>query len=213
MTAKEVCRDMDHLDDMLPELLLGTLGVAAQQAAERHLSGCERCQAEVARLSPPAEGLLGLVATEPPPAGVLERVVGQMEAPGRFARFAEPLAQLLDIRRERVLQVLESLSDPGAWLPGPTDEIQLVPVETGPAKEGMLAAFVRVPAGQRFPRHTHHGREWNLVLEGGFREDSGREVWPGELLEKEDGSAHEFSALEGPACIAASIIEGVTSFE
>jgi len=205
---------MDHLDDMLPELLLGTLGVAAQQAAERHLSGCERCRAEVARLSPPVEGMLGLVAPEPSPAEVLERVVGQMEGPGRFARFAEPLAQLLDISRERVLQVLESLSEPGAWLPGPTDEIQLVPVETGPAKEGMLAAFVRVPAGQRFPRHTHHGREWNLVLEGGFREDSGREVWPGELLEKEDGSTHGFSALEsGPACIAASIIEGVTSFE
>ena len=205
---------MDHLDDMLPELLLGALGASAQQAAERHLADCERCRAEVARLAPPVEGLLSLVPSEAPPRAVLERVVGQMEAPGRFARFAEPLAQLLDIPRERVLAVLQSLSDPAAWLPGPTDEIQLVPVETGPAKAGMMAAFVRVPPGQRFPQHTHHGREWNLVLEGGLREDSGREVWPGELLEKEDGSTHGFSALEsGPACIAASIIEGVTSFE
>jgi putative transcriptional regulator len=205
---------MAHLDDMLPELLLGTLEPSAQQAAERHLSGCERCRAEAARLAPSVEGLLSLVPPEPPPAGVLERVVGQMEAPGRFTRFAEQLAGLLDITRERVLEVLQSLSDPAAWLPGPTDEIQLVPVETGPAKAGMMAAFVRVPPGQRFPRHTHHGREWNLVLEGGIREDSGREVWPGELLEKDDGSSHGFSALEGgPACIAASIIEGVTSFE
>ncbi|HEX8705819.1 MAG TPA: cupin domain-containing protein [Myxococcaceae bacterium] len=205
---------MDHLDDILPELLLGTLGVSARQAAERHLAGCERCQAELTRLAPSAEGLLSLVPPAPPPSGVLGRVVGQMESPGRFDRFADQLAALLDIPRERVLEVLQSLSNPEAWLPGPTDEIQLVPVETGPAKAGMMAAFVRLPPGQRFPRHTHHGREWNLVLEGGFREDSGREVWPGEMLEKDDGSTHGFSAIEGgPACIAASIIEGVTSFE
>ena len=205
---------MDHLDDILPELLLGTLGASAQQAAERHLARCGQCRGEVVRLAPSVEEMKELVVPEVPPPGVLERVGAQMEAPGRFARFAEQVAALLDVTRERALAVLESLSDPGAWLPGPTEEIQLVPVETGPAKAGVLAAFVRVPPGQRFPRHTHHGREWNLVLEGGIREDSGREVWPGELLEKEDGSTHGFSALEGgPACIAASIIEGVTSFE
>jgi putative transcriptional regulator len=204
---------MDHLDDILPELLLGTLESSAQQAAERHLARCERCRGELARLAPSVEGLTALVVPEVPPPAVLERVVARMEAPGRFARFAEQVAVLLDVTRERALAMLESLSEPSAWLPGPTDEILLVPVETGPAKAGMLAAFVRVPPGQRFPRHTHHGREWNLVLEGGIREDSGREVWPGELLEKEEGSVHDFTALEGPSCIAASVIDGVTSFD
>jgi putative transcriptional regulator len=204
---------MDHLDDILPDLLLGTLGSSAQQAAERHLVGCRRCQAELARLAPGVSGLTALVVPEAPPAAVLEQVVARMEAPGRFARFAEQVAALFDLTREQALAVLESLSEPSAWLPGPTDEIQLVPVETGPAKAGMLAAFVRVPPGLRYPRHTHHGREWNLVVEGGLREDSGREVWPGELLEKEEGSVHDFTALEGPACIAAAVIDGVTSFD
>jgi putative transcriptional regulator len=204
---------MDHLDDILPELLLGALGSSAQQAAERHLDRCERCRGEVARFAPSVEGMMNLVIPEIPPPAVLERVVASMEAPGRFARFAEQVAALLDLTRERALAVLESLSDPSAWMPGPTEQIQLVPVETGPARAGVLAAFVRVPPGQRFPRHTHHGREWNLVLEGGIREDSGHEVWPGEMLEKEEGSAHAFTALEGPACISATILDGVTSFE
>jgi putative transcriptional regulator len=168
---------------------------------------------EVDRLAPSVEGLMNLVVPEMPPAAVLERVVASMEAPGRFARFAGQVAALLDLTRERALEVLESLSDPSSWLPGPTEEIQLVPVETGPEKAGVLAAFVRVPPGQRFPRHTHHGREWNLVLEGGICEDSGHQVWPGELLEKEEGSAHGFTALEGPACIAVAVIDGVTSFD
>jgi putative transcriptional regulator len=29
----------------------------------------------------------------------------------------------------------------------------------------------------------------------------------------DEGSAHDFVALEGPACIAAAIIDGVTSFD
>jgi putative transcriptional regulator len=204
---------MAHLDDMLPELLLGTVEPSARQAAERHLAECERCRAELARLSPGVEGLAALVVPVEPPPGVLARVVAEMEAPGRFGRFAEKVAALFDLTRERTLAVLESLSDADAWLQGPVEGIQLMPVEAGPAKSGMMAAFVRLSPGVRFPRHTHHGHEWNLVLEGGFREDSGHEVWPGELLEKASGSAHDFVAIDGPACIAAALIDGVTSFD
>ncbi len=204
---------MSHLDDILPELLLGTLDLPTRRAAEQHLATCEDCRGEVALLSPAVEGLASLVAPGEPPAGVLERVVGEMEGPGRFARFAEKVAALLDLTRERALALLESLSDPDAWLPGPAEGIQLLPVETGPAKQGMLAAFVRVPPGARFPRHTHHGHEWNLVLEGGLREGSGRETWPGEVLEMDEGSTHDFTALEGPACIAAAVIDGFTSID
>lgn len=204
---------MTHLDDILPELLLGTLDLPARQAAEHHLVGCERCRAEAARLSPGVEGLMALVDAMEPPPGVLARVVAEMEGPGRFARFAGKVAAFFDLTREKALAVLESLSDPGAWQPGPAEGIQVLPVEAGPAKAGMLAAFVRVPPGARFPRHTHHGHEWNLVLEGGFREDSGHEVWPGEVLEKDESTTHDFVALEGPACIAAALLNGELSFD
>ncbi len=204
---------MDHLDDILPELLLGTLDLPTRQAAEQHLASCERCRAEASRLLPGVGELAGLVAAEQPPARVLARVMSEMEGPGRFARFADRLAALMDLTRERALEVLESLSQPEAWLPGPTEDILLLPVETGPAKQGMLAAFVRLAPGARFPLHTHHGHEWNLVLEGGLREGSGRETWPGEVMEMPEGSSHDFVALEGMACIAAAIIDGVTSFD
>jgi putative transcriptional regulator len=204
---------MAHLDDILPELLLGTVDASTRQAAEQHLAGCERCRAEVARLSPGVEGLEALVTPGEPPPRVLARVVAEMEGPGRFARFAEKVAAFFDLTREKTLAVLESLSDPESWVEGPVEGVQLMPVETGPAKAGMMAAFVRLAPGVRYPRHTHHGHEWNLVLEGGFREDSGNEIWPGEVLEKEPGSVHDFAAIDGPACIAAALIDGVTSFD
>jgi putative transcriptional regulator len=204
---------MNHLEDILPELLMGTLDLQGRQAAERHLASCERCRSEVARLVPAVEGLTALVAPVEPPPTVLSRVMAEMEGPGRFARFADKVAAFFDLTREKTLALLESLSNPSAWAPGPAENTEILYVEAGPRKAGMLTAIVRVPPGVRFARHTHHGREWNLVLEGGFREDSGHEVWPGEILEKEEGTTHDFVALEGPACIAAAVIDGEVAFE
>ncbi|MCY1019325.1 cupin domain-containing protein [Pyxidicoccus sp. MSG2] len=204
---------MKHVDDILPEWALGTLDAGAREAAERHLADCARCRAEAARLLPVREGLTALVVPVEPPPEVLARVMAQMEGPGRLARFADRVAAFFDLTREKALAVLESVSDPSAWMPGPVDGSELLPVEVGPAREGMLAGILRLNAGVRYPRHTHHGREWNLVLEGGFREDDGHEVWPGEEQEKSESSVHGFTALDGPACICASLLEGVTSFE
>ncbi|MBZ4423198.1 dimethylsulfonioproprionate lyase family protein [Myxococcus sp. RHSTA-1-4] len=204
---------MEHLDDILPEWALGTLAAPEREAAERHLAGCARCRAEAARLRPVREGLTVLEAPVEPPPQVLARVLEQMEGPGRLARFADRVAAFFDLTRERALEVLASVSDPSVWMPGPVEGSELMPVEVGPAREGMLAGILRLNPGVRYPRHTHHGREWNLVLEGGFREDDGHEVWPGEELEKTESSSHGFTALEGPACLCASVLEGVTSFE
>lgn len=204
---------MEHLDDILPEWALGTLAPSVLEAAERHLAGCARCREQAARLVPAREALAGLVAPVEPPASVLGGLMEHMEGPGRFARFADRVAAFFGLPRERALEVLRSISDPAAWGPGPVPGTQLLPVETGGERQGMLAGFLRLPSGVRYPKHSHHGREWNLVLEGGFREDDGHEVWPGEELEKSEASSHGFTALDGPDCICASVLEGMTSFE
>jgi putative transcriptional regulator len=205
---------MEHLDDILPEWALGTLAPAELEAAERHLAGCARCRTEAARLVPARQALTALVTPVEPPPAVLNQLMEQMEGPGRFARFADRVAAFFGLTRDKALEVLQSLSDPSAWMPGPVAGTELLPVETGGERQGMMAAFLRLHPGVRYPRHSHHGgREWNLVLEGGFREDDGHEVWPGEELEKSESSAHGFTALDGPACICASVLEGATSFE
>ncbi|WP_082207115.1 cupin domain-containing protein [Corallococcus macrosporus] len=210
MTGRNVTM-AHHLDDILPEWALGMLEAPAQASVEQHLAACARCRAMADRLVSTHAALASLVV--PPPA-VLARLMDQMEGPGRLARFADQVAAFFDLPRERALALLESVSDPAAWMPGPVEGSELMPVEPGPAREGTMAAILRLQPGVRYPRHTHHGREWNLVLEGGFREDDGHEVWPGEALEKTDGSAHGFTALpEGPACLCASVLEGATSFE
>jgi putative transcriptional regulator len=204
---------MNHLDDILPDLLLCTLPADAQRAAEQHLATCERCRAEAQRLSATIEGLDTLTVPEDPPRDVLDRILQQMEGPGRFRRFEKEIAAFFDVPEAQAQRLLMSLDTPSAWVPGPSRGIRMLPVEAGPAKTGMLAAFVRMQPGARFPLHTHSGREWNFLLEGGIRESSGREFWPGEVLEREEGSAHSFTALQGPPCVAATLLEGVASFD
>jgi putative transcriptional regulator len=195
---------MVHLDDILPELLLGTLDAPARLEAERHLASCAHCRAESERLAPAMRGLaLSVAPVEPPPA-VLARVVAGMEGPGRLARFADKVARLFDVGRDKALRLLESLSEPAAWQPGFMPGMDFVPVEAGAGREGMAAMLVRFAPGMEFPHHEHAtGDEWTLVLEGGLREDSGAEAWPGELMVKAEGSAHALSTLPGPACVVA----------
>ncbi|WP_233278078.1 cupin domain-containing protein [Myxococcus stipitatus] len=204
---------MAHLDDILAEWVLETLEPPAREAAERHLADCARCQGEVRRLSMARDALSVLTPPVEPPASVLGALMERMEGPRRFERFAEPVASFFDLSREHSLRMLESLGDASRWMPGPVEGSELFPVEPGPAREGMMAAVLRLHPGVRYPKHTHLGRELNLVLEGGLREDSGHEVWPGEALEKTVGSAHGFSALLGPACLCAVLLEGATEFE
>lgn len=194
---------MEHLDDILPDLLLGTLEAPARQRAEQHLGTCARCREEAARLSPALGGLAAMVTPLEPPPGVLPQLMARMEGPKRLARFAEQVARFFDVGRERALALLESLSAPGVWLPYKEPGVEVVPVEAGPGRAGMLTAFARLAPETRFSHHAHPTREWTLVLEGGLREDSGLQVWPGDVLEKQPGTEHELTALPGMSCIVA----------
>ncbi|XXF77496.1 cupin domain-containing protein [Myxococcaceae bacterium GXIMD 01537] len=194
---------MRHVDDILPELLLGTLEGSLQREVERHLGGCARCQQEAARLAPALRGLAASVAPVAPPPGVLTSLVAGMEGPGRLARFGDEVARFFDIGRERALTLLESLSDPGVWMPYHEPGVDFLFVEAGPARVGQVTAFARLAPDRSLSHHAHAGREQTLVLEGGLREEPGGEVWPGEVLEKPAGSEHSLTALPGRPCLVA----------
>jgi putative transcriptional regulator len=148
-------------------------------------------------------------AVSPPPQ-LAERLFRAVEGPERFERHAPQVATLFDVDEPRARELLRTLalSGEGAWLPGPVPQVQLMPVTAGPARAGQLAGFARMRAGTRFPTHRHQGLEQVLVLQGGMREDSGQEYWPGELNAQSDGSSHGFDVLPGVDCLVAVLLEG-----
>lgn len=68
--------------------------------------------------------------------------------------------------------------------------------------------FIRMQPGCGYPAHRHTGPEEVLILQGGYRDQTGAHH-AGDYLINEAGSAHYPIALEGPEdCIMLAITHG-----
>ena len=83
----------------------------------------------------------------------------------------------------------------------------------GPKVAGAFCGFVKMGPSVRGRPHQHLGREYMLVLEGGFRQHDGVEVHPGDLHVMEEGTAHGFTIFHDETCIAAAVVFGGVSFD
>lgn len=121
-----------------------------------------------------------------------------LDATPRHARFADTVAELLDIDREGALSLLEAVDQPASWAPGLFPQMQLFHVDGGPAVAQAVTGFVRLEAGAAFPEHRHLGEERCLVLQGYYTDlASGREYGPGDLAVAPTHSAHGFKVVDG----------------
>ena len=130
------------------------------------------------------------------------------ELPLRFAPFFDRLSALWDVPEASVVAVLERARDPAAWQKSKLPGLRLIDIEAGGRCRGADVHLVRFSPGMRFPRHRHPGAEALLVLEGSYRDSSGRVVGPGDLHEMLPGSEHGFVVARNEPCIAASVQYG-----
>ncbi|MBL8952070.1 MAG: cupin domain-containing protein [Myxococcaceae bacterium] len=128
----------------------------------------------------------------------------RLEGPERFFHLAEPLAGLLGLREAEAAALLHRLADPDAWEDGPSPEVRLMPALCGPSRAGALAVFLELQPSAAL-QHAHLGDEDTLVLQGGFREADGAELWRGDTCSKPEGSRHALTALDGVPCIMAVV--------
>lgn len=156
-------------------------------------------------------GLLRLSEALPeiaPPSELRERLLHDARSEGRLARFADAVADLLDIGTGKAKELLERIDDPSAWsleLPG----ISFLWVEGGPSVANAVRGFVRVAAGQDFPEHEHLGDETVLVLQGGFEDvQRGKVFRPGDVDTMPTGTSHAFRALpNGPDLVKLAVVQ------
>lgn len=69
---------------------------------------------------------------------------------------------------------------------------------------GHLACLIRMQPGCGYPAHTHKGAEEVLVLQGGYKDESG-EYHAGEYYYRTAGTSHHPVALPGEDCILFAI--------
>jgi quercetin dioxygenase-like cupin family protein len=130
-----------------------------------------------------------------PPADGRGRLLSSLSRGGRLWRFAEQVADLLDLPIERARELLDDVDRSEVWepaLPG----ITRYWVEGGPRVRGAVRGFIRVDAGLTFPEHAHLGPESVLILQGSYRDTVDGQIYhPGDVSVMTEGSEH---AVEVP---------------
>ncbi|MBL8919341.1 MAG: cupin domain-containing protein [Myxococcaceae bacterium] len=197
--------ELDEMAGLLAEYALGTLSDEERARVEAALS---QSPALAAQLQDLEASMTVVTMSLRPPEEPWKKVCGTLEGGKRFAHLVPALASHFDIPEERAVELVNAFDEPARWGEGPAPGLSLMPVEAGPRWAGFLTVVVRLEPGAQLPMHTHAAREQVLVLEGGYRDDqSGREFWRGEVDVREQGTSHSFTAVEGPACICASVVK------
>jgi len=202
-----------HIDDRISELLLGDVSDGEREALEAHVAGCSRCADELTRAADAFATLALALPAEPPPPSLRARILADARPP-RLGAMLDKLASLFDITRAKARALLDRIDDPAAWMDGPVPDSWVMMADgCGPKVAGAFCGFVKMGPSVKWPPHKHLGREYMLVLDGGFTQHDGVEVHPGDLHVMEEGSAHGFRIFPGETCISAAVVFGGVSFD
>jgi putative transcriptional regulator len=197
---------------LLEWTLAGEPGAAPREHAQvdAHVAACRDCAAARAELARLAGDLAdALVAPERAPASLRERLLFETRAGRALPTFAAGVAKLLDLDEAKARAALEALARPESWGPGLCPGNVMRPIRPGPALgPGVMAGFLKTAPGTTLPMHRHLGRETTFVLQGGYRDSTGLEVWAGEQTTLDGGSSHDLLVLPDVDCITLVISHG-----
>jgi quercetin dioxygenase-like cupin family protein len=149
----------------------------------------------------------GLEPVAPPPA-LRSRLLDALTTKGRFARFAESTAQLLDIGLEQARALLDRLDDLSLFEPA-FPGAAFFWVDGGPRVTNAVRGFIRVEAGTDFPEHEHIGDEIVLVLQGSFVDTTCKKTYDvGAQVLMPAGTSHAYTVpADGPDLLKLSVTQ------
>jgi putative transcriptional regulator len=198
--------------EVVRNLLRERIVLGAEEDSEiiEHLGGCAACREErEALVSLVAEIPAAMLAPVVPSAPVRARLLEHTRHGRALPTFAGAIARLFDLPREQARALLRELEQPSAWRPGVVAGNWMRPVRPGPAAgASAVAMMLRTTPGTILPHHGHHGAERTFVLQGGYRDSAGGEVWAGDYSDHPAGVEHELHVLPPVECVAAVLVQG-----
>jgi quercetin dioxygenase-like cupin family protein len=199
---------MNHVEQALPEYVLGVLPPDEQSRVQAHLSSCAACAAEELAFREVTSAIAAAPAVQPAPGFLKARLLASAEARGRLSKYTDALAKFFELPPQRARALLDMIDAPDAWEKHESG-IGLIHLAPGPRYAAMKAdaGLVRFPAGMVWGLHRHVGEELHLFLEGGIRIDqTGQVLRAGDTLFSPPGSEHSFVVLPGEDCVTAVIL-------
>lgn len=202
----------DELLGRLGEHALGVLAPAEVAQVEAALATDPALARELDVLRETVGRVAAGVPSTPAPPALWQRIEADLGQARPFSAFVARIASALAISAEAARAMLDRIDLGSAWSVGPSESSRLYHIEPGPSMAGVVVGFVKVAPGTVFPRHTHHGEELVVVLQGGFRDEDGTIVRAGQEARKAAGTNHEFTALPDKELLYLAVIWGTVEF-
>jgi putative transcriptional regulator len=173
-------------DEILLKYASGVLNPALRLLVDRHIALHPQTAERLAAFN--QFGGMLLAAEEPVAltAGSLDRALARIAAAPQDAPPA-PAWPALDSLRWR-------------WA-GPGRRIARVNIDAA----GMSAYALKIASGKAMLQHSHAGREWTLVVQGAYRDESG-EYGPGAFVEEDGETIHKPVAIGDVDCICLAVL-------
>jgi hypothetical protein len=179
--------------ERLPEYVLELLPPAEMQALTEIIERDPALRGETDQLRMALTTVVDELPPMEPSPEVRQRVMDAARSVERFGPFVAQLSQIVQLSREKMLQVLALVDQASFWVQG-LPGVELAHFDAAPALAGADAGFIRFEAGASFPRHRHLvGREITFVLEG-ILHDGDRRYGPGEIVEHAADTVHAIAA-------------------
>ena len=193
-----------HLTDQdLLDYSTGKLEESFALAAAVHVSACDQCRATL-------DSFDAIGGT------VLENSSHQEMSQGSFDKTMALISALpsTKVTRKEPSNLPDALA---GYIGKSLEDIKWTPIGMG-VKQKILhtgdtgtARMLYIPAGTAVPDHGHKGREWTLVLQGAFFDETGH-FGPGDIEIADPTVEHTPTAAAGDACICLAVTDAPLRF-
>lgn len=191
------------VDELLIAHAAGKLPEPVALVVATHLALCPEARARYRRYEALGGLLLDEVEPEPLMIDSWDKMLARLDAEERTPS-PSPLARCgTDARLPRPLRdYLPDTLDALRWRNyGTAAEVE-IPIRA----PGYKTSLIRVRAGRMVPQHTHEGHELTVVLEGAFRDNTGR-YGRGDLAIADGSVDHQPVADEGQDCLCLAVTD------
>lgn len=206
--------------ELVFDFAAGTLPEPVALAMAAHAQMCGACRGEIEAFELIGGEMLAGIEPASVSADALEAVMARLDesesavstaAAGRlpaseFATAADrtaPPSPMTEMMPTALLAYLGNDLSRLAWrkVGGMFEEIKL-PISV----KGFKASLMRLKPGSTMPVHTHRGREYTLVLAGGYR-DNGSQYGPGDFSLKDPSDVHRPIVDSDEECICLAVLD------
>lgn len=193
-------------DDLL-EFSAGVIAPSVGLCISVHLEYCEQCRQQLAKL----DAIGGLMFEQLEPAAVddslLDSIFDRIDSKASSSAGRVQMATERDHIPHSVKKLVGYDLEQLKWRRHGSKVHSAILLNDN----GINASLIRIQAGASVPQHDHRGREYTVILQGSFSDDSGvyRE---GDFVLRQPGQPHSPTATADRDCLCLAVLDAPMRF-